>query len=137
MLLTAMAAFGQATNQPDGAAALPLEMIELGPDSVHELSVVEVVPEFPGGMDAMYKYLAGEIHYPDLAVQEKAEGKVFVQFVVDRDGSITNVRVVRGVRPDLDAEAVRAVADMPAWSPGLLEGEPVKVRFTLPISFVL
>ncbi|HMN06086.1 MAG TPA: energy transducer TonB [Flavobacteriales bacterium] len=132
-LLLCIAAFGQAID----TLQLSRSIDENDADAVYELPMLQEMPEFPGGMEALYRYLGENIHYPDLAVQEGAEGKVFVQFVIGKDGTIQDVQVIRGVRPDLDAEAMRGVQEMPAWSPGRLDGERVKVRFTLPVSFKL
>ena len=132
-LLLGTAAMGQVVDTAQVYRTIDVK----DPDAVYELPMLQEMPEFPGGMEALYRYLGENIHYPDLAVQEGAEGKVFVQFVIGKDGTIQDVQVIRGVRPDLDAEAMRGVQEMPAWSPGRLDGERVKVRFTLPVSFKL
>lgn len=98
---------------------------------------VEQMPEFPGGKEAMMKYLAQNIVYPATAVEDTVEGKVIVGFVVSTEGEITEVEVNKGVRSDLDAEAVRVVKAMPRWKSGKQNGKPVNVRFTLPIKFTL
>ena len=95
------------------------------------------MPEFPGGKEAMMKYLAQNIVYPATAVEDTVEGKVIVGFVVSTEGEITEVEVNKGVRSDLDAEAVRVVKAMPRWKSGKQNGKPVNVRFTLPIKFTL
>lgn len=97
----------------------------------------EKMPEFQGGMPGLFAYLSGEIRYPETALEEAIEGRVVVSFVVEPDGAISDVRVVRGVHPDLDEEAVRAVNAMPKWIPGEQDGKPVRVRYTLPVSFKL
>ena len=99
--------------------------------------VVEESPEFPGGMRAAMEFLAKNIKYPVEAQKAGIEGRVIVQFVVGRDGSIRNPKVVRGVSPELDAEAVRVVSMMPKWNPGKQRGKAVAVNFTLPIVFRL
>lgn len=132
-LLLCIAAFGQAID----TLQLSRSIDENDADAVFELPLLEVMPEFPGGMEALNRYLGEKIHYPDLAAEEGVQGKVFVEFVIGKKGTIEDVKVVRGVRADLDAEALRAVQEMPAWSPGGLRGERVKVRYTLPISFLL
>lgn len=106
------------------------------PDTVWDLASVQVQPEFPGGMDAMYKYMATHTQYPDDAVRNGTGGKVFLEFVVEKDGHVDRVKVRRGVMPSIDAEAVRMVRAMPVWSPGRMDEKPVAVRFTLPINFV-
>lgn len=99
--------------------------------------VVEEQPMFPGGMEEMMKYLQKNIKYPKEAMDQGKEGRVIVQFVVNKDGSIVNDSVVRSVDPLLDAEALRVVRSMPNWTPGKQKGKPVRVRFTLPVSFKL
>ena len=99
--------------------------------------VVEEMPEFPGGMGEAMKFLAKNIKYPVAAQQAKIEGRVIVQFVVERDGSISDIHAMRGVNPDLDAEAIRVVSLMPKWKPGKQRGKAVPVKFTMPIMFRL
>ena len=99
--------------------------------------VVEQMPEFPGGMGEAMKFLAKNIKYPISAQQAKIEGRVIVQFVVERDGSVSDVKVMRGVSPELDAEAIRVVSMMPKWIPGKQRGKAVAVKYTMPIMFRL
>lgn len=100
-------------------------------------TVVENQPEFPGGQSAMMKYLNDNIKYPVIAQENGIQGRVICNFVVERDGSITDVQVVRGQDPSLDKEAVRVIKSMPKWIPGKQRGQPVRVRFTLPVVFRL
>ncbi|MDD2328184.1 MAG: energy transducer TonB [bacterium] len=99
--------------------------------------VVENQPEFPGGNAAMMKFLSDNIKYPVIAQENGIQGRVICNFVVERDGSITDVQVVRGVDPSLDREAVRVIQQMPRWTPGKQRGQAVRVRFTLPVVFRL
>lgn len=99
--------------------------------------VVEQMPQFPGGMPAMMKWLTDNMKYPKEAQDAKQQGRVIASFVVEKDGSITGVRVVKSVAPALDEEAIRVVKAMPKWSPGMQNGEPVRVKYTVPISFIL
>ena len=99
--------------------------------------VVEQMPEFPGGMMAAMEFLAKNIKYPAAAQEAKIEGRVIVQFVVGKDGSISGLKVARGVSPDLDAEAMRVVSLMPKWNPGKQRGQAVSVKYTMPIMFRL
>ena len=99
--------------------------------------VVEEQPEFPGGNAAMMKFLSDNIRYPVIAQENGIQGRVICNFVVERDGSITDVQVVRGQDPSLDREAVRVIQQMPRWKPGKQRGAPVRVRFTLPVVFRL
>ena len=99
--------------------------------------VVEEMPEFPGGMAEAMKFLAKNIKYPVAAQQAKIEGRVIVQFVIERDGSVSDVKVMRGVNSELDAEAIRVVSMMPKWIPGKQRGKAVAVKYTMPIMFRL
>ena len=96
---------------------------------------VEEMPEFPGGMPALIEFLQTNIKYPKDAIKQEVGGRVMVMFVVETDGSISNVRVARKVFPSLDEEAVRVVKAMPKWKPGKEKGRPVRVNFTLPVVF--
>lgn len=96
---------------------------------------VEVMPEFPGGVTAMYDFLYANINYPKDAIKQDVGGRVMVMFVIETDGSLSNVRVARKVFPSLDAEAVRVVKTMPKWKPGKEKGRPVRVNYTIPIVF--
>ena len=97
--------------------------------------VVEQMPEFPGGMPAMIEFLQNNLNYPKDAKKQKVGGRVLVMFVVETDGSMSNVRVAKKVFPSLDAEALRVVKAMPKWNPGKEKGKPVRVNFSLPIVF--
>ena len=99
--------------------------------------VVEQMPEYPGGMQALFEYLSQNLKYPEDAKQQKVEGRVIAIFVVETDGSISNVEVVKPVFPSLDAEAVRVLSDMPKWKPGMQSGKVVRVKYTVPINFQL
>lgn len=96
---------------------------------------VEQMPEYPGGMPAMIEFLQTNIKYPEDAVKQKVEGRVMVQFVVETDGSISDVHVAKQVFPSLDAEAIRVVQVMPKWMPGREKGKVVRVKYNLPIVF--
>ena len=98
---------------------------------------VEVSPEFAGGMDALYQYLAENIQYPEQAKADGVEGRVMVGFVVEKDGSITDAEVLRGIGGGCDEEALRVVNAMPNWTPGKQNGEAVRTRFNLPVVFKL
>ena len=100
-------------------------------------TVVEEMPQFPGGMGEAMKFLAKNIKYPAVALQNKIEGRVIVQFVVKENGKVADLKVVRGVTPELDAEALRVVGLMPDWIPGKQRGKAVAVKYTMPITFRL
>ncbi|WP_314108798.1 energy transducer TonB [Segatella salivae] len=99
--------------------------------------VVEVMPQYPGGQIAMLKYLMENIKYPEQAMKEGIQGRVTVRFIVEKDGSISDVKPVLSVHPLLNKEAVRVVESMPKWTPGKHNGKPVRVRFNLPVMFKL
>ena len=99
--------------------------------------VTETMPQFPGGQGVMMKYLAANIKYPASAVKAKKQGRVIVAFVIQKDGSVTNARIVKSVDPELDAEALRIVKAMPNWTPGTQDGKLVNVRYTIPVVFSL
>ena len=109
-------------------------------EEVKEEKVFEIVeqpPSFPGGESAMYEWLSKNINYPVIAQENNIQGRVTCQFVVGRNGEIEDVRVVRGVDPSLDKEAIRVIRAMPKWIPGRQGGNAVKVRYTLPVQFRL
>ena len=99
--------------------------------------VVEQMPSFPGGQGALLEYLASHVKYPVVAQENGVQGRVVVSFVVERDGSITDVRVVRSVDPSLDREAQRVVSSMPRWTPGKQNGSAVRVKYNVPVMFKL
>lgn len=99
--------------------------------------IVEDMPEFPGGMAALQKFIAQSIKYPVIAQENGIQGKVFVNFVVNTDGSVTNAKIARGVDPSLDKEALRVVMTLPKWKPGRQGGKAVRVSYTVPINFQL
>ena len=114
-----------------------MEASKVAPQEEVVFQVVEEMPEFPGGMGEAMKFLAKNIKYPVAAQQAKIEGRVIVQFVVERDGSISDIHTVRSVSPELDAEAIRVVSLMPKWNPGKQRGKAVAVKYTMPIMFRL
>lgn len=103
----------------------------------HVFEVVEEPTEFPGGPTAMMKWLTDNVKYPEIAQENNIQGRVYVSFVIERDGSPTNVQVARGVDPALDREAVRVVSRMPKWKPGKQRGKAVRQKFTIPVLFRL
>lgn len=98
---------------------------------------VEEQAEFPGGLQGLMKWLGKTIKYPPKAQKNKVEGKVVVHFIIEKDGSISEVEIIESVDPDLDKEALRIVKKMPKWKPGKLNGNPVRTYFTLPVNFRL
>lgn len=102
-------------------------------------TIVESMPEYPGGPDEMHKFIAKNVKYPKSAIEKDKEGTVYVTFVIDTVGNITEARILRGVAdaPELDAEALRVVNMMPTWKPGTQNGRKVKTAYNLPIKFKL
>ncbi len=99
--------------------------------------VVETMPEFPGGIDSMMAYLGRTISYPEKARKKGIEGKVYVQFIVQKDGSLSDIKVIKGIGGGCDEEAISAIENMPNWTPGKQRGKPVPVRIVQPINFRL
>lgn len=106
-------------------------------DEIQIFTIVEDMPEFPGGNEALLKFLADNIRYPESAKADKVEGRVVLSFVIDKDGSVINIKVIRSINAAIDAEAIRVVKSMPKWTPGKQRGKPVRVNYTLPIVFAL
>lgn len=97
----------------------------------------DVLPEFPGGMDGLIDFLINNLRYPEKCAKAKIQGRVLVKFMVLKDGSVSDIEVIRSVHPLLDAEAVRVVKSFPKWTPGSCQGEPVDVPMNLPVTFHL
>ena len=129
IILSLMAVFGLTT-----ASAQKTVVAEKNQQA---FDVVEQMPEFPGGIKALLDYLCQNVKYPADADKQKIEGREIANFVVETDGSISNVEVFRPVFPSLDAEAVRVLSAMPKWKPGMQSGKVVRVKYTVPISFNL
>ncbi len=129
------------TTEETGAAVevkyVPVEVEEEEPEEQTIFQVVEVMPEFPGGMAECLKYLGKNIKYPTIAQENGVQGRVIVQFVVNQDGSIVDPVVVRSVDPYLDKEALRVIMTMPKWKPGMQRGKAVRVKYTVPVTFKL
>jgi len=129
-------------NTISNDAAEPAATIPAGKDITDNESspifvAVERVPVFPGGIEAFYQYLARNIRYPAAMRDAGVQGKVIVAFVVEKDGSLTDVRVTRGVAADIDLEALRVIQESPKWTPGIQNGRPVRVAYSVPIAFNL
>ena len=99
--------------------------------------VVENSPEFPGGNDSLYAYIGRNIKYPEAAKKEKIQGRVFVTFVIEKDGQVSSAKILRDIGGGCGEEAIRVVKNMPKWKPGTQRGNPVRVQFNLPIMFQL
>lgn len=113
------------------------EDVEVPPPPSPLAEPIEIEPSFPGGLTALLNWLSTQVHYPIEAEKKGIQGKVVVSFVVETDGSISNVQVVLPVCPEIDAEAVRVVKSMPRWNPATQNGTPVRIKYNLPITFTL
>ena len=98
---------------------------------------VETMPEYPGGVSAMMSFIGKNLVYPEVSQENGIQGRVVVQFVINVDGTVSDIKVVKSVDPYLDKEAIRVVGSMPKWKPGTQEGKPVRVKYTVPINFRL
>ncbi len=129
------------TSEETGKAVVvkyvPVEVVEEDPEENVVFQVVENMPEFPGGMGALMQFLGKNIKYPTIAQENGVQGRVIVQFVVNKDGSIVDPVVVRSVDPYLDKEALRVIKTMPKWKPGMQRGKAVRVKYTVPVTFKL
>lgn len=139
---TAIGSFDVKGNDEAGGEVLKAKEVIAQPEPPKEeetkiFEVVEQMPSFPGGQAALFEFLSKNIRYPVVAEENGIQGRVIVTFVVERDGSITDVRVAKSVDPSLDKEAVRVVSSMPAWIPGKQNGSAVRVKYTLPVTFRL
>lgn len=112
---------------------------QVDPPSVNDgvYVAVEHPAEFPGGIDAFYAYLQANIHYPQQAVHDGVQGRVYVTFIVEKDGSLTDVKVLRGIGDGCDEEAVRVIKASPKWTPGTQNGKVVRQQYTVPVHFEL
>ena len=139
---TAIGSFDVKGNDEAGGEVLKAKEVIAQPEPPKEeetkvFDVVEVMPTFPGGNAALFEWLSKNIKYPVVAEENGVQGRVIVTFVVERNGSITDVQVAKSVDPSLDKEAVRVVNAMPHWIPGKQNGSAVRVKFTVPVTFRL
>ncbi|MBU0765294.1 MAG: energy transducer TonB [Bacteroidetes bacterium] len=120
---------------------MEVEIVEIEEEEESEevlpFAVIEDKPEFPGGDEALMKFLQSETKYPVIARENGIEGRVFVEFVIEKDGSVSDVKIKRGVDALLDQEAIRVVNSMPKWKPGKQRGKPVRVQYLVPLNFKL
>ena len=130
----------QASDDTQAAVEVKYTPVEVEEEEVDEqqiFTIVEEQPEFPGGMAECYKWINKNLNYPTISAENGVQGRVTVNFVVNTDGSIVDVKVLRGVDPYLDKEAVRVVSKMPKWKPGKQRGKAVRTSFNLPVRFKL
>jgi len=138
----AVGALNVVGNDENGEVLKAKEVIATEPVKPKEeenkvFDVVEQMPSYPGGMGALMQYLSSNIKYPAIAEENGIQGRVICTFVVERDGSITDVKIAKSVDPSLDKEAMRVVSKMPKWIPGKQNGSAVRVKYTLPVTFRL
>lgn len=127
----------EANEQTTVVEYAPVQVVEEDEADAPVFFIVEEMPAFPGGDEALRKYIAQSVKYPAIAQENGIQGRVFVAFVVNTRGEVTDVKVARGIDPSLDKEAIRVVQSMPKWTPGKQRGKAVKVSYTVPINFVL
>jgi TonB family protein len=125
------------TENPDTSVEAYASIHDMPADTTDTYLMVEAEPEFPGGMEALMKYLSENIKYPEQAKKDKIQGKVYISFVVEKDGSVAGAKVLRGIGGGCDEEALRVVNAMPKWTPGKQRNTPVRVQFNLPVAFKL
>ena len=131
-------ASSEETGQAVEIKYVPIAVEEEEPEEQTIFEVVEQMPEFPdGGMAGLMQFLSKNIKYPTIAQENGTQGRVTVQFVVNKDGSIVDAKVLRSVDPYLDKEALRVIGTMPKWKPGMQRGKPVRVKYTVPVMFRL
>ena len=109
--------------------------IEYQTNGIDTILIIDPMPEFPGGEDQFFKYIANELRYPKSVARQEIEGTVIISFIVGVDGKIYDIEVRQGVHTLLDIEAIRVIESMPKWKPGEQNGEPIPVSFTIPINF--
>jgi protein TonB len=138
VLILCSVSYAQQSDPTDSTGKYDLIYGTMPEDSVkYVFKKIDQLPQFPKGNEGMLSYLSGNIHYPSKARKKNIQGKVIITFVVDKEGSIVDPRVIRSVDRGIDEEAMRVVKGMPKWKPGLLNGRPVKVLYHLPVSFKL
>lgn len=137
--VTENVSFTTETNQTEAVVADPVMPKTVEVEVVEEIpfKIVEKMPSFPGGEAEMMRFLASNTKYPTRDRELNISGIVYVTFVVEKDGSITNIQILKGVSESLNAEAIRVIRMMPPWEPGLQRGVPVRVQLNLPIKFML
>jgi protein TonB len=130
--------YGEETTTVDVEESKTKEVdIQLDESSDNVFQVVEEAPEFPGGTQALLDYLRKNIKYPEECRKKNIQGRVMVSFIINKDGTIVEPEVVKGVDPLLDKEALRVISKMPQWKPGVQRGKPVRVKYTVPVNFRL
>ncbi len=140
LIFISLYGFVKAQNAPsEGKEVIIPEVSETPIPKEEPLIIVETMPEFPGGEQKLMEFLYSNIKYPESAKKNGYSGTAYVTYVIEKDGSLSDIRILRGVAnaPECDQEAVRVIKMMPNWKPGFHRGKPVRVQFNLPIKFTL
>ena len=124
-------------NEPVGEGPKREAAVAVDDNQVYDFVSIEKQPEFPGGLPKFYKYLSGAIKYPPMAQENNVQGKVFLSFVVEKDGKLTDITVTRGLGSGTDEEAIRVLKASPRWNPGIQNGKPVRVKYNINVNFTL
>jgi protein TonB len=130
----------KAQQQPTDSTSIKITGVIMHPGPVDTVKIYQVValePSFPGGPRKWLEYIKANLKYPEAAKADKAEGRVFVTFVVERDGSVTNPKILRGIGNGCDEEAQRLLKNSPKWNPGMQNGHTVRVQYIVPVEFKL
>lgn len=112
-----------------------LTNLESKAQKIYDFTSVDKTPDYPGGMKSFYQYLGKSIKFPEVAKKNKTQGKVFLSFVVEKNGALTDVEVLRGLTKETDAEAVRVLKESPKWNAGMVKGKPVRVKYNIAVNF--
>jgi len=109
--------------------------VDVSAQKVYDFVAVEKTPEYPGGMKKFYEYLGKNLKYPPVAKANKTSGRVFLTFIVEESGKLSDIKVIRGLSKETDAEAVRVLKESPKWNPGIIKRQPVRVRYNITVNF--
>ncbi|WP_029274768.1 energy transducer TonB [Pedobacter borealis] len=123
--------------EPVGEGPKKEAAVAVDDNKVYDFVSIEKQPEYPGGIAKFYKYLGGAIKYPPMAQENNVQGKVFLSFVVEKDGKLTDIQVTRGLGSGTDEEAIRVLKASPRWNPGIQNGKPVRVKYNINVNFTL
>lgn len=137
IIILSVVAYSQSTKNKESKNNEAVSEIKSVSDSSLIFTIVEDMPLFPGGDEARNRFLADSINYPEKAIQKRIQGTVYVSFIIDGEGSVTDVKILRGIGGGCDEEALRVVRMMPKWIPGKQDGKVVRVLFNMPIYFKL
>ena len=140
MIIILMGLLGACSSNTSDKTSLPEQSVsenETATTLGKTYDAVEVMPEFPGGTEALLSFIKGNLKYPQKAIDEQTEGRVIVQFVIDKTGKVSSPEVIRGVTSELDKAALDIVSALPDWKPGEQDGQKVNVKYTLPVVFKL